>query len=269
MFEYVIAICGFWLASPAMQLLFWCILFYYISLVKITTTILIIMLCPVLTHRNYITKNIFDYLSMYFLAQRIKSMTIYNYENYQNLDGQPCILAATPHGIMPLTPYLLFSKNDNVVIHAASIIFYNPITRFFLCFLRGCMAHADKKSIEATLNNKRHVLLYPGGVQEALISNQTNCIYTKHKGFIKIAKNKNVPVIPIFIRNENKLLTDCIPSLTKWCYKTFKIPIPTLWFGLPNHIHVYFGKPLYPENYESIEQMHENFYKQIEKLNHS
>ena len=105
-------------------------------------------------------------------------------------------------------------------------------------------------------------LIFPGGIQEIMATQEPH-LYTRHKGFIRLSREKQVPVIPVYAHNERKLWRDLTPSFTSWCYRYLKIPIIGTWFGSKSKVTIHIGVPLYPSDYPSVDKMHQQYYRQM------
>ena len=128
---------------------------------------------------------------------------------------QTALYAIHPHGLLassallhvldahsPLHP--LFAHH-RIAIH--STLFKIPILRELL-LSHGCIP-ATKEHISASLEQSTSVWLTPGGTQEAAHSKTEEETWTfkKHKGFLKLAHQHKVPIVPVYSEGEQKLMT--------------------------------------------------------------
>jgi len=84
----------------------------------------------------------------------------------------------------------------------------NIITQipFFAQLMKGLGAiTTDRSSIENSLNSGKSVVIVPGGAEESLLSRpgKLAIIIQNRKGFIKVAVDKGVPLVPVLSVGEN------------------------------------------------------------------
>jgi hypothetical protein len=248
-------------AIPFCQLIFWSSLFYVNWKTSIATIILIEFI-PIKQRNNKTIS--WDFIHFLIHKTIIKNQIHYNIsEKFQTLykNNKPAIVACGPHGIMPMTTFVIFDNYSNSIIHTIKFTFFNPLTRILAIFY-GNISIISKSNIIDTLNNNKLAVIYPGGVSEMLNRNEfVSGLYPKHKGFIRIAKEKNVPIVPVYISNEIKAWTDAFPNFTKWTYNVFGLPIISpVYLGRQNII-VTIGDPIYIEDFESIDDVFKHYYK--------
>lgn len=103
----------------------------------------------------------------------------------------------------PDTPALMaawYRKNGvetPLVVLSFDLIFAVPIAGDF--FRRLCQVPANHRNAEAALDRGAAVLVYPGGIEDIARpwTARNRVVLADHKGFIKLALRKGVPVIPI------------------------------------------------------------------------
>ncbi|XP_072898325.1 DGAT1/2-independent enzyme synthesizing storage lipids isoform X2 [Hemitrygon akajei] len=86
----------------------------------------------------------------------------------------------------------------------------------------------------------------PGGVREALFSDETYRIFwRRRKGFAQVAIDAQVPIIPMFTRNirEGFRIFGCF-GICKWLYEKFKWPFVPIYGGFPVKFCTYLGDPI-------------------------
>jgi len=128
-------------------------------------------------------------------------------------DKEPCIYALHPHGLLTSTLFVhtnspnSFLFDSSIAVHSALLKI--PLVReIFLAW--GCIP-ARKGVLKNTLQKGKSIVLIPGGTGEIFNSRfgatteQWNL--TKHKGFLKLAAEHKIPVVPIYIENEQDLLS--------------------------------------------------------------
>ena len=128
---------------------------------------------------------------------------------------QPALYTIHPHGLLassifvhvldthsPLHPVL---AHHRIAVH--STLFKIPIFREMLLY-HGCIP-ATRDHMSASLDQSRSVWLVPGGTQEAVHSKTDVETWTfkQHKGFLKMAHQHKVPIVPIYSEGEQTLMT--------------------------------------------------------------
>ena len=129
----------------------------------------------------------------------------------------PHLYTLHPHGLIASSPYIHmfdthsplydhFAKN-NIAVHSG--IFKVPFIREFM-LLRGFIP-STKRHIGDCLAKGRSVAVIPGGTKEMEFSKEGTKGETwnlrSHTGFLKIAKDRTVPVVPLYSEGEQTLLT--------------------------------------------------------------
>jgi 2-acylglycerol O-acyltransferase 2 len=142
----------------------------------------------------------------YFKSELVKTV---------NLNEGPYIFGGHPHGILALSaPAMWGSEGSNlskvfpaldVRVAVVNFAFYNPISKDF-ALNSGCIS-ANKESILHCLKvNKKSVVIFPGGADEALVSGTpdgVNLVLKDRIGFIKLALETGAQLVPTFTFGEN------------------------------------------------------------------
>lgn len=174
---------------------------------------------------------------------------------------QQYIFGMFPHGACTVSHFLVMTDACRMLtsIHkgdrrdlAASILFYIPFVRDLLLFL-GCV-DASKETAKYNIRKKRSILIYVGGEKEQLMTQEnTYKVYLKGRlGFIKIALQYGIPLVPMYAFGENELYlhSSLFMGLRSWLQRKFQIAIPLIvgrWgtvIPLKKHLHVVIGKPI-------------------------
>lgn len=205
-----------------------------------------------------------------FFSNIIKRIDTIKDPEFVKIEDEQCMLAISPHGTVPLSVFV-YEKNKSVMF--ASSVLYHLINFFYLVlYTRGGIVPADYKNIIHAIKLQKQIIIYPGGVKEALLTNSDKSlyenIYRKHYGFAKIAFENNLPLVPVVCKNEEKILYDYFPSLTHFSYKYFKIPIVISLFNpsYPGYVVRYYGKPLFAKDFNNHKEMQHAFYDQVKKM---
>lgn len=201
--------------------------------------------------------------------------------------------AAFPHGCNADYRMLMDGIMDQIVVNpnerdvktlAASILFRIPIVRE-LALYTGCI-DASKRVVEYHLRKKDcSILLLPGGEAEQIRTiYQKERIFVKvRKGFIKLALQYNVPVVPIYVFGVNDYYKTSSfgMNIRLWFVKNLGICIP-LCHGIsplcpyPVQTTIVVGSPIqhphknnnstdnhHPPTQEMIDQYHEQFCQEL------
>mmetsp|Transcript_28647 Transcript_28647/g.62657 ORF Transcript_28647/g.62657 Transcript_28647/m.62657 type:complete len:343 (+) Transcript_28647:23-1051(+) len=175
------------------------------------------------------------------------------------------LLVWHPHGFIAWTPTFLVGKMA-ITGHPigrewygmiAPALFNLPVFSEALMLLNG--RGVGKEVVESILGKgKATINIQPGGIKEQMITrhDQEQAVFPANLGFIRMAIKYGMPILPVYIFNENSLFkrVDGFEGLTKFVYKTtgFGMPFITGKFGLPmsgllpraTDVHVRWGEPL-------------------------
>ena len=146
-----------------------------------------------------------------------------------------------PHGLYGLTWFIHFASqlsewpyHQRPVLAVHSVFFQIPILREL--FIHHNCIEATEEQIQTALKKGQSVALLVGGVEELLLTQagSLQLVIKKREGFVRIAKEMNVPLIPLVSPNENDLFTLMSGGWIQWIqeilYKQFHLalPIPSL-----------------------------------------
>lgn len=223
-----------------------------------------------------------DIIESYFSGQVIRMA---------ELDpNQPYIMAFHPHGIMAVSVMWLQFTNQwrtlfpdfHAHILTASILHQIPLARDVLQFYGG--REVTKAAFVATLKERHSVMLVPGGQSEMLEqrarSKQVR-VHTGHKGFVRLAIEHGVPLVPVLSFKEGETLDNIrAPVMQKWSVKTLAFPFPYFPYGrgllpIPRKMDmtIVVGEPMQVKQIESpsmddVNKVHEQYYAKITDMFH-
>ena len=146
--------------------------------------------------------------------------------NYKIINDNKCIendkqylIAIHPHGLFPVgtlgTLGLPICKNiknvfplllsNNLFVGIASFCFYIPLLRDLFLFTGAI--DCSKPIIEKFIKNHYSIALLIGGAEEAKFSDcgNTNLILKSRKGFLKLAIENNLTLLPIYTLGNNNI----------------------------------------------------------------
>lgn len=141
----------------------------------------------------------------------------------------PVIYAIYPHGHFAITPLIYFALNPRFkaakpAVHSA--LFYIPVFSTLMNWLGAIPA--SRKDMVNTLKEGKSIYMTPGGVAD--ICNTGNNV-KKRYGFLNVAKEAGVKVIPIWCPMERSYYTQYLP-LGRIFESLFYFPIPMFLWGL-------------------------------------
>uniref|UniRef100_UPI00398E4740 DGAT1/2-independent enzyme synthesizing storage lipids isoform X2 n=1 Tax=Pristiophorus japonicus TaxID=55135 RepID=UPI00398E4740 len=106
--------------------------------------------------------------------------------------------------------------------------------------------HGPQEECVKALKNGHLLAISPGGVREALFSDETyNLFWSGRKGFAQVAIDAQVPIIPMFTRNirEGFRTFGCF-GICRWLYDKFRWPFVPIYGGFPVQFCTYLGDPI-------------------------
>jgi hypothetical protein len=203
---------------------------------------------------------------------------------------KPYMFGFHPHGIYPLTCFWLTRGEQwsniypdiTVDVLGASVMFYAPYIRDVLMWAGA--RDVSRKSIVRTLSEKRSVMLVPGGQREMRLCNPSKdsmILSTKHKGFIRLALQQGVDLVPTLSLGEEQLLQNIhAPAMQEWTTKWIGFGLP-MWvhgrwfcpFPNPQCITVAMADPIHTSDEpiaepspELIDDVHKRYYSALREL---
>ncbi|KAF1332114.1 Diacylglycerol o-acyltransferase 2, partial [Globisporangium splendens] len=184
---------------------------------------------------NWVTtrSRLIECVKTYFQGKIIREAPLNPSEHY--------VMAFHPHGIMPTTAmWLLFTERWRELfpgVHphllTASVLHQIPLSRDIMQILGSL--EVTRQAFTNALREKRSVMLVPGGQAEMLEqrSQQKQVrVYTKHKGFIRVAIEHGTPLVPVLSFKEGELMDNVnAPLIQKWFVKNLAFPFPYFPYG--------------------------------------
>lgn len=76
-------------------------------------------------------------------------------------------------------------------------------------------------------------------------------------GFAKVAKQANVPIIPVFTQNirEAFRIVHIFTGFFRWLYDRYKLPLMPIYGDFPVKLRTIIGKPIIIEESQSVEEV--------------
>lgn len=185
----------------------------------------------------------------------------------ENIPENPCLFVGF-HAALPIDMFFFvyyMYENFNISIKSVSDNFFTKF-KFYdyysYCFGTGCF---DINSCIKILK-KNHLIILPGGAYEGHISQNYKLEWKSRLGFVKVAKESNVDIIPIFTLNiqEGYRTIGICMNFWKNFYEKTRLPIVPMYGGFPVKLKTIIGKPIkFDENITEEElkkQVMDNIY---------
>ncbi len=195
----------------------------------------------------------------------------------------PLIYASHPHGLMALQTVLTFAminkeiEDKEIYVGVHKLVFYVPFLREW-CLWFGGFDISKENVKHMLLTKKKSISIVPGGVHEILtiknkhddydIDGDDSMVYKKHTGFLRIAYENKIGVVPVYNDGENDIfyVWTINNNLRKLCIKSFGYPFPSFFIG-PFRVPLttYIMKPIFPADYKSEKEFIRGYYDKIDK----
>jgi hypothetical protein len=157
------------------------------------------------------------------VLQQIKQSFVL--EQTSNIPNRNALYVCSPHGLVGYSWFFHFSfclsdwpsSSPRPLLAIHSIFFRIPIAKEILEANR-CI-EASERSIGKALQEGHSVALIVGGVEEMFHAGDptVKLVLKKRKGYVRIAKQAGVPLVPVFTHGETRLLG----SESSWLWKQF------------------------------------------------
>jgi len=175
---------------------------------------------------------IWDSILTYFPAKIHVAKPLDHDKNY--------IFAAFPHGACTAQHLITMTNGCRMLdeVHrgerrdlAASVLFLIPVVRELLLWLGNVDAGAS--TAHYNLKKQRSLLIFVGGEAEQLMTTRGvhQVFLAKRKGFIKLAIQYGVPLVPVYCFGENDVfyVSKALLPLRKWLMHNWHIGITPFW----------------------------------------
>lgn len=200
------------------------------------------------------------------------------------------VMAFHPHGIMPTTAmWLLFTEQWRQLfpgVHpcllTASVLHQIPLSRDVMQIYGS--REVTRQAFTSALEQKQSVMLVPGGQAEMLEQHSGRKevrVYTKHKGFIRVAIEHGTPLVPVLSFKEGELMDNVkAPMLQRWFVKNLAFPFPYFPYGrgflpIPRKVDttVVVGAPICVPKIASptaddVDKVHAQYFAAFEEMFH-
>ncbi|KAF3858941.1 hypothetical protein F7725_012142 [Dissostichus mawsoni] len=116
--------------------------------------------------------------------------------------------------------------------------------------------HGPQEECVRALRNGHLLGISPGGVREALFSDETYpLLWGKRRGFAQVAIDSQVPIIPMFTQNVREGFRSLgTLRFFRWLYERFRLPAAPVYGGFPVKFRTFLGDPIpYEPNVNAAE----------------
>jgi len=191
-------------------------------------------------------------------------------------------------------------EQDHLLQHPLRDIDFRAVTlksNFFLPFWRDFISlqglcDCSKESFMACFNQKKSVVVVPGGAREALYakpSEEIKLVLARRKGFVRLSIQHGVSLVPIFSFGENDVYDQYdnspgtfVRKIQDWILATFGVALPMVKgrgifnyaVGLLPHrkpLNMVIGRPIPTEKIENptqqqIDEVHKQYCDELVRL---
>lgn len=178
--------------------------------------------------------NLTKYLSNH-IQQNVQQSFVF--EQHAPVPVKNALFICHPHGLYGITWFMHFASQMSAwpgthrpVLAVHSVFFQIPILRE-LFITHNCI-EATEGAIRKALLKGDSVALLVGGIEELLLTqaDSLRLVLKKREGFVRIAKDMNIRLIPLVSPNENSLFSLLENSWIQWfqtfLYKQFHLAVP-------------------------------------------
>ncbi|XP_068956048.1 DGAT1/2-independent enzyme synthesizing storage lipids [Petaurus breviceps papuanus] len=175
------------------------------------------------------------------------------------------------HGAIPIDYYYFMAR---IFIHTGRTCrvvadhFVFKIPGFSLLLDVFCALHGPREKCVEVLKSGHLLAISPGGVREALLSDETySIIWGDRKGFAQVAIDAKVPIIPMFTQNIREGFRSLGGTrLFRWLYEKFRYPFAPIYGGFPVKLRTYLGDPIPYDPVMTAEELAEKTKNAVQEL---
>ncbi|XP_026526230.1 transmembrane protein 68-like [Notechis scutatus] len=231
----------------------------FIALLFPAVTFILVFICAITVHIYKRKTDTQGYMNDFWDGVRQFLATVwyvhariwngYEVHGLEKLPDGPALIihyhGATFLDILYLSVFIFIRKKKLLHVVADRFIFSIPGVKLVsdvLQFMPGSQEECRK-----VLENGELLIISPGGVREALFSDENyTIIWRNRKGFAQVAIDAKVPIIPTFTQNirENIRIIGGQIKLLRLIYEYLRLPIFPLYGNFPVKLQAYFGDPI-------------------------
>lgn len=172
-----------------------------------------------------------------------------DFTGLNNLPKQGGALLVGYHGALPLDAYYFLARcvlERRKIKIVVDKFLYNAPGLSLLMRVLHCTPGTINSCVSA-LNNGEILMIYPGGLRESLLSDESyKLIWKSRLGFSRVALEAEVPIIPFFTENIREAARSVKISsrLSSWLYEKTRLPIIPIIGIFPVELKMHFGRAL-------------------------
>ncbi|NXU88713.1 TMM68 protein, partial [Xiphorhynchus elegans] len=172
----------------------------------------------------------------------------YELHGVENIPEGPGLLVfyhgATPVDCIYFMARLLTTMKRQCHAVADNFVFRVPGLKLLLD-VHGIIP-GPREACVSTLKKGHLLAIYPGGVREALFSDEMYTIlWGNRKGFAQVAIDAKVPIIPMFTQNVREgIRTLGGLKIFRSLYERVRLPVVPLYGGFPVKLRTFIGEPI-------------------------
>ncbi|NXH29260.1 TMM68 protein, partial [Myiagra hebetior] len=185
----------------------------------------------------------------------------YELHGVENIPPGPGLIVfyhgATPVDYIYFSARLHITKKRSCTVVADNFVFRLPGFKILIDVMG--IIHGPKEACVRTLKKGCLLAIAPGGVREALFSDEMYTIlWSNRKGFAQVAIDAKVPIIPMFTQNVREgFRTLGGIKILRSLYERIRLPVVPLYGGFPVKLRTFIGEPIPYEPNMTAEELAE------------
>ncbi|XP_071483795.1 DGAT1/2-independent enzyme synthesizing storage lipids-like [Diadema antillarum] len=190
----------------------------------------------------------------------------------QNLPKEGGAILAYYHGTIPIDVYFIISKiriwHQRAVYTVADRFVYK-LHGLKLLWRIFAVTTGSREECVRILKEGNLMAIAPGGTREAYFSDSNYpLLWYQRKGFAIVAKESQVPIIPVFTQNCREAFRT--PRLgrgiLRWLYEKTRAPLVPIYGGFPVKLRTYIGAPIKVTSDMSVDDIVQKAREGVESL---
>lgn len=189
----------------------------------------------------------------------------------ENIPESGAVLVVFYHAAIPMDQLFFISRvyfeKRRAIWTVVDKFFDTPNSKAFLEFLN--LIPGKSAVCEKTLRDGEILLITPGGVYEALFSDDHYELQWQNRfGFAKLALETNVKVVPVFTKNvrEAWVAMKMFESFWKKLYNKTRLPTIPVYGGLPVKLTTVVGEPISISDCKDAKEVNDRIQERMEIL---
>ncbi|KFP71904.1 PREDICTED: transmembrane protein 68 [Acanthisitta chloris] len=172
----------------------------------------------------------------------------YEVHGVENIPEGPGLIVFY-HGATPVDCIYFMARlciRKKTLCHAVADHFVFKLPGFKLLLDVHGVIHGSQEDCVNTLKQGHLLAIAPGGVREALFSDEMyTIIWGDRKGFAQVAIDAKVPIIPMFTQNVREgFRTLGGIKILRSLYERIRLPVVPIYGGFPVKMRTFIGEPI-------------------------